>query len=138
MFHGWMFDPDGDHAAADSTRSSTTLDTGLSVNPRTARRLVTASYTSTIAYLPAANRVDANPPHDTSGCCKLTHTRGLQLRHSWRSSCSSSCSRHRAFEWTGDSTTSTIARGYVHGPDVISALLGARYRLGGVECQRDA
>ena len=54
MFHGWMFDPDGDQAAADSTRSSTTLDTGLSVNPRTARRLVTASYTSMIAYLPPA------------------------------------------------------------------------------------
>jgi hypothetical protein len=52
MFHGWMFDPDGDQAAADSTRSSTTLDTGSSVNPRTARRLVTASYTSMIAYLP--------------------------------------------------------------------------------------
>src|SRR5215813_385288 len=51
MFHGWMFDPDGDQAAADSTRSSTTLDTGSSVNPRTARRLVTASYTSMIAYL---------------------------------------------------------------------------------------
>src|SRR5215469_955392 len=54
MFHGWMFDPDGDQAAADSTRSSTTLDTGASVNPRTARRLVTASYTSIIAYLPPA------------------------------------------------------------------------------------
>src|SRR5262249_27769379 len=52
MFHGWMFDPDGDQAAADSTRSSTTLNTGASVNPRTARRLVTASYTSIIAYLP--------------------------------------------------------------------------------------
>ena len=52
MFHGWMFDPDGDQAAADSTRSSTSLDTGSSVNPRTARRLVTASYTSMIAYLP--------------------------------------------------------------------------------------
>src|SRR6516164_8751247 len=51
MFHGWMFDPDGDQAAADSTRSSTSLDTGSSVNPRTARRLVTASYTSMIAYL---------------------------------------------------------------------------------------
>jgi hypothetical protein len=47
-----MFDPDGDQAAADSTRSSTTLDTGSSLNPRTARRLVTASYTSMIAYLP--------------------------------------------------------------------------------------
>src|SRR6516164_11590828 len=46
MFHGWMFDPDGDQAAADSTRSSTSLDTGASVNPRTDRRLVTASYTS--------------------------------------------------------------------------------------------
>src|SRR5262249_221939 len=49
-----MFDPDGDQAAADSTRSSTSLDTGWSVNPRTARRLVTASYTSMIAYLPPA------------------------------------------------------------------------------------
>src|SRR5262245_66438161 len=47
-----MFDPDGDQAAADSTRSSTSLDTGSSVNPRTARRLATASYTSMIAYLP--------------------------------------------------------------------------------------
>src|ERR1700758_1030164 len=46
-----MFDPDGDHAAADSTRSSTSRGTGRSVNPRTARRLVTASYTSMIAYL---------------------------------------------------------------------------------------
>src|ERR1700745_3246760 len=44
-----MFDPDAAHAAADSTRSSTSLDTGSSVNPRTARRLVTASYTSMIA-----------------------------------------------------------------------------------------
>src|SRR5215472_9750036 len=44
-----MFDPDGDQAAADSTRSSTSLDTGSSLNPRTARRLVTASYTSMIA-----------------------------------------------------------------------------------------
>src|ERR1700752_3056761 len=51
MFHGWMFEPDGDQAAADSTRSSTSLDTGSSVNPRTARRLVTASYTSIIAHL---------------------------------------------------------------------------------------
>src|SRR5215468_4789497 len=47
-----MFDPDGDQAAADSTRSSTTFDTGWSVNPRAARRLVTASYTSMITYLP--------------------------------------------------------------------------------------
>src|ERR1700745_1460476 len=54
MFHGWMFDPDGDQTAADSTRSSTTLDTGSEVNPRTARRLVTASYASMIAYLPPA------------------------------------------------------------------------------------
>src|SRR5262249_23440610 len=51
MCHGWMFDPDGDRAAADSTRSSTSLGTGWSVNPRTARRLVTASYTSMIAHL---------------------------------------------------------------------------------------
>src|ERR1700747_1230474 len=50
MFHGWMFDPDGDQAAADSTRSSTSLDTGSSVNPRTARRLLTASYTPMIAH----------------------------------------------------------------------------------------
>src|SRR5262245_47575091 len=57
MFHGWMFDPDGDQAAADSTRSSTSLDTGSSLNPRTARRLVTASYTSMmIASLPLAIR----------------------------------------------------------------------------------
>src|SRR5215831_15513134 len=56
MFHGWRFDPDGDQAAADSTRSSTSLDTGSSVKPRTARRLVTASYTSMIAYLPPAIR----------------------------------------------------------------------------------
>src|SRR6266481_2227321 len=49
-----MFDPDGDQAAADSTRSSTSLDTGWSLNPRTARRLVTASYTSIIASLPPA------------------------------------------------------------------------------------
>src|SRR5262245_46591704 len=54
MFHGWMLDPDGDQAAADSTRSSTTLDTDSLVNPRTARRLVTASYTSMLAYLPPA------------------------------------------------------------------------------------
>src|SRR6187455_3100201 len=45
-----MFDPDGDQPAADTTRSSTSLDTGSSLNPRTARRLVTASYTSMIAY----------------------------------------------------------------------------------------
>src|ERR1700758_2789971 len=55
MFHGWMFEPDGDQAAADSTRSSTTLDTGSSVNPRTARRLGTASYNSIIASYTAMN-----------------------------------------------------------------------------------
>src|SRR5262249_5861494 len=55
MFHGWMLDPDGDRAAADSTRSSTSLGTGWSVNPRTALRLVTASYTSMIAYLPSVS-----------------------------------------------------------------------------------
>src|SRR5215472_14884613 len=65
MFHGWIFDPDGDQAAADSTRSSTSLDTGSSLNPRTARRLVTASYTSMIAYpyrwlLPLAIRYSPN------------------------------------------------------------------------------
>jgi hypothetical protein len=60
MFHGWMFDPDGDQAAADSTRSSITLDTGSSVNPRTARRLVTASYTSMIASYTSMNPCPAN------------------------------------------------------------------------------
>src|SRR5215475_5425345 len=54
MFHGWMFDPDGDQAAADSTRSSTSLDTGSPLNARTDRRLVTASYTSMIASLSPA------------------------------------------------------------------------------------
>src|SRR5262245_37074257 len=49
VFQGWMLDPDGDQAAADSTRSSTSLGTGSSLNPRTARRLLTASYTSMIA-----------------------------------------------------------------------------------------
>src|SRR5580692_4065611 len=74
MFHGWMFDPDGDQAAADSTRSSTSLDTGSSLNPRTARRLVTASYTSMmIASLPPAIRfvqphaVVSFGPNPTSG-----------------------------------------------------------------------
>src|SRR5262245_25254550 len=56
MFHGWVFDPDGDQAAADSTRSKTSLDTGWSLNPRTARRLLTASYTSMIASLTSAIR----------------------------------------------------------------------------------
>src|SRR6187200_120464 len=55
MFHGWRFDPDGDQAAAESTRSSTSFGTCRSVNPRTARRLVTASYTSMIAHLLLAN-----------------------------------------------------------------------------------
>src|SRR5215475_12345803 len=74
MFHGWMFDPDGDQAAADSTRSSTSLDTGSSLNPRTARRLVTASYTSMmIASLPLAILFCSNAcgrlvrPNPTSG-----------------------------------------------------------------------
>jgi hypothetical protein len=49
VFHGWMFDPDGDQAAADRTRSSISFGTGSSLNPRTARRLLTASYTSMIA-----------------------------------------------------------------------------------------
>ena len=40
---GWRFDPDGDHAAADSTRSRTSLGTCRSVYPRTVRRLATAS-----------------------------------------------------------------------------------------------
>src|SRR5215471_16278673 len=51
-----MFDPDGDQAAADSTRSKISLDTGWFLNLRTARRLVTASYTSMIASLPSALR----------------------------------------------------------------------------------
>src|SRR5215472_10931413 len=55
MFHGWMFYPDGHQAAADSTRSSSCLDTGSSVNPRTDRGLVTASYTSIIHRLLAAS-----------------------------------------------------------------------------------
>src|SRR5262245_6051229 len=46
-----LLDPDGDQGAADSTRSSTSFGTGRSVNPRTARRLMTASYTSMIAQL---------------------------------------------------------------------------------------
>jgi hypothetical protein len=41
--HGWRLDPDGDHLAADNTRSNASLGTGWAVNPRTARRLVTAS-----------------------------------------------------------------------------------------------
>src|SRR4029077_13609753 len=49
-----MLDPDGDQAAADSTRSRTSLDTGWSLNPRTARRLLTASYTSMITSPPLA------------------------------------------------------------------------------------
>src|SRR6476620_3914929 len=55
-----MFDPDGDQAAADSTRSSTSLDTGSSLNPRTARRLVTASYTSMIPSYTSMNLCPAN------------------------------------------------------------------------------
>src|SRR5258708_28689178 len=58
----------------DSTRSSTSLDTGSSLNPRTARRLVTASYTSMmIASLPPAFRfvqthaVVSFGPNPTSG-----------------------------------------------------------------------
>jgi hypothetical protein len=43
MCHGWMFDPDGAHAAADITRPSTFTGTGRSVNLRTARRVLTAS-----------------------------------------------------------------------------------------------
>src|SRR5262245_22456726 len=40
-----------DQGAADGTRSSTSFGTGRSVNPHTARRLMTASYTSMIAQL---------------------------------------------------------------------------------------
>jgi len=45
VFHGWMFDPDGDQAAVDGVRYSTSFNTGSSLNPRTAPRLVIASYT---------------------------------------------------------------------------------------------
>src|SRR5262249_30752634 len=55
MFHGWRFDPDGDQAAADSTRSSNSFGTCPSGKPRTARRLGTASYTSMTARLLLAN-----------------------------------------------------------------------------------
>jgi hypothetical protein len=43
MFHGWMFDPDGGHAAEYSTRCKISFGTGSSVNPRTACLLATAS-----------------------------------------------------------------------------------------------
>ena len=86
-YHGWTFDPDGAQAAADSTRSSTTLDTGSSVNPRTARRLVTASYTSMmIASLPPAIRfvqthaVVSFGPNPTSG--QYSHGPGTQRKTS--------------------------------------------------------
>jgi hypothetical protein len=49
MFHGCRLDPDGAQAAADSTRSNTSRSIGSSVNWRTARRVLTASYTSTIS-----------------------------------------------------------------------------------------
>src|SRR5215472_8317991 len=52
-----MLDPDGAQAAADNTRSSTSLDTGSSVNARTARRLLTASYTSMIPSLYVHDRL---------------------------------------------------------------------------------
>ena len=45
--HGWRFPLDGARAAAASTRSSTSLAIGSSLNARTALRLSTASYTST-------------------------------------------------------------------------------------------
>src|SRR5215471_19162644 len=78
MFHGWMFDPDGDQAAADSTRSSTSLDTGASVNPRTDRRLVTASYTSIIHRLLAASHRHAG--HEALWPRRLT----AKVLRSWR------------------------------------------------------
>jgi hypothetical protein len=55
MVHGWMFDPDGAHAAADRTRSNTSTGTGRSVNPRTERRVRTASYTS-MKLIPPGSR----------------------------------------------------------------------------------
>src|SRR5262245_33437953 len=45
--HGWRFPLDGALVAAASTRSSVCLATGSWLNARTARRLSTASYTST-------------------------------------------------------------------------------------------
>ena len=76
MFHGCRFDPDGAHAAADSTRSSTSIDTGRSVNPRTARRLVTAWYTSMITspemclcVVPTVGPVAGGTSHALLGAC---------------------------------------------------------------------
>jgi hypothetical protein len=40
---GLQVDPDGAHAAADSTSCNTSFETRSSVNPRTARLVVTAS-----------------------------------------------------------------------------------------------
>src|SRR6516225_2670978 len=87
MFHGWRFDPDGEQAAADSTRSSTSLGTCWSVNPRTALRLMTASYTSMIAHLLLANapqRLGRGPAPTTdlaTRCNILRVGANAQTRH---------------------------------------------------------
>src|SRR5688500_18582629 len=62
-----MFDPDGAHAATDRTRSITSLETGWLVNPRTARRLVTASLMSMIACLSSCRELPGG--FGMSGCC---------------------------------------------------------------------
>src|SRR5262245_48582785 len=85
MFHGWRFDPDGAHAAADSTRSSTSTETGRSVNPRTARRLVTASYTSMTGsadsthHIWAAQRPNSLVRDDDLTIARVHHEVGKQL-----------------------------------------------------------
>src|SRR6185503_19721339 len=85
MFHGCRFDPDGAHAAADSTRSSTSIDTGRSVNPRTARRLLTASYTSMTASADHTHHILDGPtprltcPDDDLTIARVHHEDGEQL-----------------------------------------------------------
>src|SRR5215470_9583516 len=84
MFHGWMFDPDGDQAAAVSTRSNTSFGTGRSVNPRTARRLVTASYTSMIAHLLLPNtsqRVERGSAPTTTSPARCSCIRAPERPH---------------------------------------------------------
>src|SRR5262245_54689452 len=86
MFHGCRFDPDGAHAAADSTRSSTSIKTGRSVNPRTARRLVIASYTSMTAsadnthhIFDGPNAPDSLVRDDDLTIARVHHEDGKQL-----------------------------------------------------------
>jgi hypothetical protein len=73
-----MFDPDGAQAAADSTRSSTSLDTGSSLNPRTARRLVTASYTSMIGSILLAISFDL-PAYEVRSLFMVVSSRLFRL-----------------------------------------------------------